>query len=72
MAFGEWFDKQSKTVKILFSLILISITTLIGWYIGQILFYVGWTIQQTLSFMAFSCTGFLVILVILIIKYKSR
>jgi hypothetical protein len=71
MGFTEWFEKQNKTMKILFSLILISVTTFIGWYIGQILFYVGWTLQQTLFFMAISCTAFLVILIILIIKYKS-
>jgi len=72
MRFSEWFDKQSKTTKIIFSLVLISITTFIGWYIGQILFYVGWTLQQTLSFMAITCTGFLIILIYLVIKYKSR
>jgi len=71
MGFSLWFEEQRKKVKIGISLIIIFVATLIGWYIGQMLFFVGWTIQQTLSFMAFTCTGFLVVIIYLIIKYKS-
>ena len=71
MGFSLWFEEKTKKVKIGISLIIIFIATFIGWYIGQLLFFVGLTLQQTLSFIAFSCTGLLIVIIYLVIRYKS-
>jgi membrane protein DedA with SNARE-associated domain len=72
MGFGLWFENRSKEVKIGVGFIFIFISTIVGWFIGQVLFVFGWSLQQMLSLIALSCTIVLILVIFLIIKRKSE
>jgi membrane protein DedA with SNARE-associated domain len=72
MGFGLWFDNRSREFKIGVSFLFIFISSVVGWLIGQVLFFAGWDLQQMLSLIALSCTIVLILVIFLIIKLKSE
>jgi len=69
-SFEEWFEQKSRKTKISISLILILLTSFLGWNIGEILYWVGWNIGQMFYFIGITTSALFVIVIFLVMRYK--
>lgn len=70
LSLDEWFEKRGKKAKLFLSLILVGITSFVGWFAGEFLYWVGWSIGQMFYFIGITTSALFVIVIFLVMKYK--
>jgi len=70
MAFSDWLEKQDRKTKFLVSFTLVFVSTIVGWNVGEALFWVGWSVGQVFLFVEMTCTILMIFVIYLILKWK--
>lgn len=70
LGFGGWFEERTRKTKMLLSFVLIFIMSIVGWNLGEILYWVGWNIGQMFYFIGLTTSALFVIVIFLVMKYK--
>lgn len=65
-----WFEQKSKKAKITIGFILVVVMSVVGWNVGEILYWIGWNIGQMFYFIGLTTSALFVIVIFLVMKYK--